>query len=74
MKWFLVSVSLLLALAESSSGDAGVRPEARTPLGALRGFYMRSRRGRRIAAFTAVPYAQPPVGELRFKVCATPTT
>ncbi|CAG4954948.1 unnamed protein product [Colias eurytheme] len=65
MKWFLVSVSLLLALAES--GDAGARPEVRTPLGALRGFHMRSRRGRRIAAFTAVPYAQPPVGELRFK-------
>lgn len=43
-------------------------PVVETPLGAVRGHYLQTREGRTISAFTSVPYAVPPVGELRFKV------
>lgn len=34
----------------------------------LVGRYLRSYNGRPIRAFTAIPYAKPPIGSLRFKV------
>ncbi|KAG6446518.1 venom carboxylesterase-6 [Manduca sexta] len=43
------------------------KPFVTTPLGPLSGFYMKTREGRTIAAYTAIPYALPPVGDLRFK-------
>lgn len=43
-------------------------PVRKTPLGVLEGYYMKTRGGRQISAFTAIPYAVPPVGELRFMV------
>ncbi|KAK3912806.1 Venom carboxylesterase-6 [Frankliniella fusca] len=42
-------------------------PEVKLGVGWLNGRWMRTRAGRRVAAFTAVPYAKPPVGDLRFK-------
>ena len=36
--------------------------------GHLRGHRLTTRKGREIFAFQGIPYAQPPVGELRFKV------
>lgn len=42
-------------------------PEVQLPLGWLSGRWMQTRSGRRIAAFTKVPFAQPPLGGLRFK-------
>ncbi|KAJ1525424.1 hypothetical protein ONE63_010238 [Megalurothrips usitatus] len=42
-------------------------PEVQLSLGWLGGRWVQTRAGRRVAAFTAVPYAQPPVGDLRFK-------
>jgi carboxylesterase type B len=36
--------------------------------GALQGKVMTSRKGRRIHAFQGIPYAEPPVGDLRFQV------
>ncbi|KAI9554675.1 hypothetical protein GHT06_019951 [Daphnia sinensis] len=48
----------------SSGGD----PIVNVPtLGRLRGSRMSSASGRTIDAFRAIPYAQPPVGDLRFK-------
>lgn len=44
------------------------QPAVRTPLGEVAGYYMQTRGGRQIAAFTAIPFAAPPVGDLRFKV------
>ncbi|XP_035435441.2 juvenile hormone esterase [Spodoptera frugiperda] len=43
------------------------QPVVRTPLGEVAGYYMQTRGGRQIAAFTAIPFAAPPVGDLRFK-------
>jgi acetylcholinesterase len=37
--------------------------------GSLKGHRLTSRKGREIFAFQGIPYAKPPVGELRFKVC-----
>ncbi|XP_013189471.2 juvenile hormone esterase [Amyelois transitella] len=38
-----------------------------TPLGEIRGYHMKTREGREISAFTGIPYAIPPLGDLRFK-------
>lgn len=51
-----------------SSAEEGDAPEVQTSLGGLRGRWVRTRGGRKVAAFTKVPYGQPPVGDLRFKV------
>lgn len=39
-----------------------------TQEGLIKGFVEKSRRGKTIYRFLGVPYAEPPVGELRFKV------
>lgn len=36
--------------------------------GTLEGSLMKSRKGREFAAFRGIPYALPPLGELRFEV------
>ena len=36
--------------------------------GTLKGRYLTSRKGRQILSFTRIPYAKPPIGNLRFKV------
>jgi hypothetical protein len=38
--------------------------------GCVKGHRLTSRKGREIFAFQGIPYAKPPVGELRFKVCS----
>ncbi|XP_068619891.1 juvenile hormone esterase-like [Battus philenor] len=55
---------LVLILCASVLAD---HPEVKTPLGGLKGYFMETRGGRKIAAFTGIPYAKPPVDELRFK-------
>lgn len=44
------------------------QPVVETPLGEVSGYFMKTRGGRQISAFTSIPYAVPPVGDLRFKV------
>ncbi|CAH0716182.1 unnamed protein product, partial [Brenthis ino] len=44
-----------------------LRPIRKTPLGDMMGYYMETRGGRQISAFTAIPYAEPPLKNLRFK-------
>ena len=62
LQGFLVYVACVCVAAERV-------PIRRTPLGNVKGFYMKTRGGREISAFTAIPYAVPPINELRFKVC-----
>ena len=38
--------------------------------GQLRGSFMKAQNGRKIAAFRGIPFAEPPVGQLRFQVTA----
>ncbi|KAF2893163.1 hypothetical protein ILUMI_13009 [Ignelater luminosus] len=42
-------------------------PETRILQGALRGQFLTTSNNRKISAFTAIPYAEPPVGDLRFE-------
>jgi acetylcholinesterase len=39
--------------------------------GSVKGHRLTSRKGREIFAFQGIPYAEPPVGELRFQVSVT---
>ncbi|KOB67802.1 Esterase [Operophtera brumata] len=57
---------------KSSAYPSNVKSESQpmvsTPLGDVTGYYMKTRGGKQISAFTALPYAAPPLGHLRFKV------
>ncbi|KAG7212395.1 hypothetical protein KM043_012714 [Ampulex compressa] len=54
---------LLLAL----QGGGAIRPVITTRFGQIRGKWSWSTRGVHVANFLGIPYARPPVGELRFK-------
>lgn len=62
-----VTLSLVVILY-ASDGKGEEQPVVRTPLGEMKGYYMQTRGGRQVSAFTAIPYAVPPLGHLRFKV------
>lgn len=44
------------------------RPIVKTSLGNIRGIYQLSHNGRKYRSFEGIPYAKPPVGNLRFQV------
>ncbi len=59
-----------LTCYKTVSGDKHeVKPLVTIPsLGQVRGSHMTSAGGRQFFAFRGVPYAKPPIGNLRFKV------
>ncbi|XP_044583859.1 venom carboxylesterase-6-like [Cotesia glomerata] len=61
----LCSMSLGLAILDIDKTLNGPRVE--TLLGGIRGFYDYSKNGRKYLAFEGIPYAEPPVGDLRFR-------
>lgn len=54
----------LISVVVASKDD---EPIIETPLGKVRGYTMTSRTGRRFYAFSGLPYAQPPINDLRFE-------
>ncbi|KAJ0183834.1 hypothetical protein K1T71_000257 [Dendrolimus kikuchii] len=60
-----VKLAFALVVLGGVAGEG--QPVVQTPLGNLSGYYMKTRGGRQLSAFTAIPYALPPVGQLRFK-------
>lgn len=43
-------------------------PKVKTPWGELKGYYKTSQNGKKYEAYEGIPYAMPPVGNLRFEV------
>ncbi|KAF2899703.1 hypothetical protein ILUMI_06475, partial [Ignelater luminosus] len=63
-----IKIPLILLLVTSVAVFANESgPEVTVKEGTLRGKYQKTKDGKTFSAFTAIPYAQPPVGELRFK-------
>ncbi|GAB1859690.1 Carboxylic ester hydrolase [Camponotus japonicus] len=62
----LLIVLLCLNLAILANSDE-TAPRVKTLSGALKGYYKISQYGRKYEAYEGIPYALPPVGELRFK-------
>lgn len=59
---------LLGLLSLTGVSEAGGRTVVHTPLGTVRGHMMTSRGGRPFLAFSGLPYAKPPIANLRFEV------
>jgi hypothetical protein len=64
----LTLVMILTRVRGDSWGIYADAPKMMVQQGALRGFHSVTRKGRNISSFLSVPYAAPPIGELRFKV------
>ncbi|CAD6234155.1 GSCOCT00007599001.2-RA-CDS [Cotesia congregata] len=67
--WINSSIILIYLINWCDNGSFGLpaSPQVITPLGKITGMQMVSRRGRNINAFLGIPFAQPPIGPLRFK-------
>lgn len=61
----LILLSVIVSSALSAEEDA---PVVKVENGFLRGKLMKSQNGRKIFSFTSIPFAKPPLGELRFQV------
>jgi len=62
IKWTFIAVTLYLDLAQCLS------QELKITKGVIKGQILKSRNGRSYYSYTGIPYAKPPLGELRFKV------
>lgn len=63
--WMVLHFLAALALIRGAGAD---RPLVKTSLGELEGVWQTSAKGLQYAAFMGIPYAQSPVGDLRFEV------
>lgn len=64
----VISIFLFDAFGTSISSISDESPIVITDLGGIRGKILESRLGREFTAFRGIPYAEPPINELRFKV------
>lgn len=48
------------------SFSVNAAPRVKISEGALRGVHLKTYNGRTISAFLGIPYAQPPIGDLRY--------
>jgi hypothetical protein len=69
-KTLLAVLILLLAYGYNAyrTKNKELSPVVETKVGQVQGFVSVSRGGRKYYEFLGLPYAQPPVGELRFEV------
>ncbi|XP_046425204.1 venom carboxylesterase-6-like [Neodiprion fabricii] len=72
MKLFLISAIYLMVFFDCHS-SLTVKIEERyprvvTPLGSIEGYFKVTSNNKRIEAYEGIPYAKPPIGELRFRV------
>ena len=63
---YFLSLVVGLVLYPLCQGD---QPEVTVQQGTVRGLYSQSIGGRVYSSFFGIPYAKPPVGKHRFKVC-----
>lgn len=65
---FVIMLCFLLTILYVLKGSvAEIGPLVNTSLGQIRGFYTTSFDGRTFSAFEGIPYAKPPIGDLRFE-------
>ena len=64
----ILLVSIILELILIGSIFATSDPRVQIKNGTLEGSFMKSRKGREFAAYIGIPYALPPLGDLRFEV------
>lgn len=62
------SLGLLIALAAAVVTGFNWNTRVTTKFGDIKGLWSRSTRGRLVAHYLGIPYAQPPLGDLRFRV------
>ncbi|XP_046744930.1 venom carboxylesterase-6-like [Diprion similis] len=68
MKFSAIATFLLGHCICSSQGQTETAPTVTTPLGTIEGFYNTTQNGRLYEAYQGIPYAEPPIGDLRFEV------
>ncbi|KAF2883617.1 hypothetical protein ILUMI_22551 [Ignelater luminosus] len=73
MKNMLLHITIIINLLNYLSCSDISAPETRIPQGVLRGQFLTTSNNRKISAFTAIPYAEPPVGDLRFEPAQAPS-
>lgn len=68
LSWVLVLLTKFCALCVASSANEVDDAIVTVTQGRVAGTIMKSRDGKSFYAFRGIPYARPPVGDLRFKV------
>ncbi|KAF2892971.1 hypothetical protein ILUMI_13205 [Ignelater luminosus] len=68
----LLQIIVIISLLNYITCNDILAPETQIPQGILRGQYLKTSSNREISAYTGIPYAEPPVGNLRFELPQPP--